>query len=304
MTITIRRARNAFTPTFACRVAIGCAVLTACHHLVDPPLPPTAVRLIPPIAYERWWRMVETCSAISGNLGDVNWYYVPDVDRVSDGREMVDGYWSKAGNQIVLPGNEVFDGELVRHEMLHALLQTGGHPRKPFLDSCGGVAGCESDPSCVADAGPPPEVNPATQPVSPGALEVSAELSPAQPTSSIDGGFFTYTVFTHNPANYPVVVTLPIQPGAAYPIAYPYTIRGAGGYSGALFALDQSRTYFRPGETKQQVFDFGIGPTGAVPFSRVFGRGLSGIALPGGDYTFQGAFGDHAAPDITVTLSN
>ena len=132
MTITTRRARNAFTPTFACRVAIGCAVLTACHHLVAPPLPPTAVRLIPPIAYERWWRMVETCSAISGNLGDVNWYYVPDVNRVSDGREMVDGYWSKAGNQIVLPGNEVFDGELIRHEMLHALLQTGGIRGRPF----------------------------------------------------------------------------------------------------------------------------------------------------------------------------
>ena len=288
-----------------CRVVIGCAALTACHHLVAPPLPPTAVRLSPPpIVYERWWKMVETCSALTGHLSDVNWYYVPDVNRVSDGQEMTDGYWSKGGNQIVLPGNEVFDGEVVRHEMLHALLQTAGHPRKTFLDACGGVAGCESDPSCIQDAGKPPDVDPATQSVFPSALEVSALLSPAQPTSSIDGGFFTYTVYTHNAANYPIVVTLPVQPGAEFPIAYPYTIRGAGAYSGAFLALDQSRTYFRPGETKQQVFDFGIGPAGAVPFSRVFGRGLSGIALPGGTYTFQGAFGDHRAPDITVTLSN
>jgi len=57
------------------------------------------------------------------------------------------GYWSLGGSRIVLTECIVDDGSAVRHEMLHAILQVGGHPRAQFLGACAALVDCEG--SCI-----------------------------------------------------------------------------------------------------------------------------------------------------------
>jgi hypothetical protein len=45
-------------------------------------------------------------------------------------------WWVRNGNRIYLPANALGEEWLVRHEMLHALLQTGTHPPEVFIDAC------------------------------------------------------------------------------------------------------------------------------------------------------------------------
>ena len=69
------------------------------------------------------------------------------------------GWWVREGNRIYLPANGLGEEWLVRHEMLHALLQRGSHPNKKFVDACH-LASIEvwRDSTLRADSGsdPPP----------------------------------------------------------------------------------------------------------------------------------------------------
>jgi hypothetical protein len=247
--------------------------------------------------------MVEECAAVGGDLSAVEWYVVPDVNLVRYGQSRVAGYWSLATNRIVLAENEMFAGRSVRHEMLHALLQRPDHPRRFFLGACGGVAGCEDDLTCVQAAGPPSKTSASVPTVSSTDLEVSASISPVQPLTSFNNGFFILTLSVHNPAPHPVVVTLPGE-SEGRPVSYSYTVRGVtGGTLRELIAFDPGIKYFEAGEVKKQIFDFAIGPPGSQPFGTVFGRGTFGIALPSGTYTFRGAFGGHSASELTIALA-
>jgi hypothetical protein len=42
----------------------------------------------------------------------------------------------RKGNRIYLPANALGEEWLVRHEMLHALLQRGSHPVAKFVEAC------------------------------------------------------------------------------------------------------------------------------------------------------------------------
>jgi hypothetical protein len=42
----------------------------------------------------------------------------------------------REGNRIYLPANSLSEEWLVRHEMLHALLQRGSHPPDVFVEAC------------------------------------------------------------------------------------------------------------------------------------------------------------------------
>ena len=134
----LRANRNAARSVFVALVAC-----ISCDYLVDPPLPPDAARFVPPGVYARWWAMVESCSGFSRPLGDVEWYSAPgQLTNPSNSREAVEGYYSRASNRIVLLSRNTIAGGTVRHEMLHALLRVGGHPRSAFLQSCGGLVDC------------------------------------------------------------------------------------------------------------------------------------------------------------------
>ncbi len=131
----------------------------ACTSIVDPALDPRAEPFHPLPVYARWWSMVESCSGLQGSLAEVSWYQVPGSETVDRSGDEVAGYWAPAGNRIVLGGEATLDGQVVRHEMLHALLrQLKGHPREYFLDRCGGVGSCAS--GCLTDAGPAATIEP------------------------------------------------------------------------------------------------------------------------------------------------
>jgi hypothetical protein len=231
--------------------------------------------------------MAEACSGVSGALGDVSFYRIPHVDSFSRDGKAVLGYWTSAGNQIVLADGASLDGGNVRHEMLHALLRVGGHPRDQFLEKCLGTVDC--GPDCIADAGAAPPANPAAVPLVATGFDISVQVTPAAPTSTIDDGFFTVTVSVHNPLNQPVIAKLGASNARA--VSFLYDVRGAvGGVIGSEIVLDPSAVTFAPGETKRQVFDFSIGTD--IPAGR----------LPPGVYDVVGGYGANRTPSTSVTV--
>lgn len=272
-----------------------CWTATGCGSVVDPPLPSGAVAFTPPAVYARWWALTESCAGLTRNMGELSWYVVPDASSFPNGAAgEADGAYLMVGSKIVLAGQRQNDPTVVRHEMLHALLRNQpGHPRPYFLGGCAGVVACGE--ACIRDAGAAP-VAPAGTPVVPAsALRVAAELSPAAPSTSRDGGWFTLTVTATNPGPTAVLVSrssLPYDPSFSYEIAP--DPRPAAGPSIAsvitydVYIYDASARQFAAGESKRYVFDFQV-----VPARAGTGEGLGSVAtqVVAGRYSFRGAFG-------------
>jgi hypothetical protein len=275
----------------------------SCGHLTDPQLPENALVFHPPAVYAKWWSMVESCSGLTGSLDNIQWYStLGDLRDPNDNDATIAGYWSLAGNRVVLTTSDTIAGGVVRHEMLHALLRSAGHPRSAFLQACGGVVFCGQ--LCVQDAGPPASPPAGTPTVSPSELEVTSVVSPDAPSSLIDGGLATFTISVHNPFTHGVIVSLPSGSGSV-PVSYGYAMResAGGGVTSGDFAFDTGITYFAAGETKRDVIDFFVIPPDFPSYVGPPGLGASGIALPPGTYSFQGDFGGKAAAALTVVLS-
>jgi hypothetical protein len=275
----------------------------ACGHLTDPPLPENALVFHPPGVFAKWWSMVESCSGLTGSMETIQWYStLGDLRDPNHNDASIAGYWSLAGNRVVLTTSDTIAGGIVRHEMLHALLRAAGHPRPAFLQTCGGVVFCGQ--LCVRDAGPPPPPPAGTPTVAPSELEVTSIVSPNAPSSQIDGGLATFTISVHNPFTHGVIVSLPTT-GGSVPVSYGYTMResAGGGVTSGVPAYDTGVAYFAAGETKREMIDFFVIPPDFPSYVGPPGLGVGGIALPAGTYSFQGDFGGKAAPVLTVVLS-
>jgi len=87
--------------------------------------------------YGEWWHKTETCSGRKGDMSRVTFYAV-DAPSGAIGLNgtTAHGWWVRQGNRIYLPANALGEEWLVRHEMLHALLQRGSHPAKNFVAAC------------------------------------------------------------------------------------------------------------------------------------------------------------------------
>lgn len=263
--------------------------LAACRNLVDPDLPSNAEAFAPPAVYARWWAMTEACSGLSGDLASVSWFVVPGVSTVTLDGKSVEGYWSLPGNRIVIAGSGKLAGGLVRHEMLHALIQARGHPRAKYLDACGGVVSCTE--ACISDAGPPPSPDPAAIQIGPEPLEVRINVEPSTPSRAADDGFFAVIVSVRNPTTYPVAVLLPARPLGDGRKTFSFDFIGESTLlSGTEFAVDASVSTFAAGETKRHVFDFMIG------------NNLASHALPAGTYALQAGYGGHLETHSPVVL--
>jgi hypothetical protein len=113
------------------------AALLACRDVVAPELPAAAEPFAPSAAYAEWWAQIEECSGRTAPFTRVNWFVVPDVDYfVYQGREVI-ATWLEYRHQIIVSGAYIDDGMVVRHEMLHDLLNTGKHPQEYFGTRCG-----------------------------------------------------------------------------------------------------------------------------------------------------------------------
>lgn len=256
---------------------------TACTEIAT--IPAGAVRFDPPLEYALWWRMTESCSGLRGSLADVNWFVVPGVTSFPGD---LGGLWYEQGNRIVLTGVEQLDGALVRHEMLHALVRAVNHPRIEFLERCAGTVSCEYE--CIKDADPAPKPASGTPVVSPSALEIAVEVKPSRPNGTVDGGYFTLVVTTHNPASHAVVVALPPSGDAGPSGSFSYTMRGGTSYIHHDRAYDSEATLFAAGETRRDVFDLHVGSDAEF-----------GGLLPG-NYTAEGSYGDFAGAPISFTV--
>jgi hypothetical protein len=270
---------------------LAAPVLFGCEAPAAPYLVDGAQRFDPPPAYQLWWEMTQECSGRQGLLGNVQWYFVPGARTLTVDGRTVEGYWT-SGNAIVLAGAVILKGPLVRHEMLHALQDAGGHPREFFLGRCGGVVAC--DAQCAAEAGPLPPADPAMARVGPEALEISVTVTPDPPSEARYGGYFVMTVTARNPHDHPLVITLPPPTDAGPSVSFEYRIEHPGGYTESNErAWDDGVTRFAPGETKRHVFDFhAVGADEST---------LGGGLRPG-TYDLRGAYGARWAPAVTVTL--
>ena len=249
-------------------------MLTGCG-ITDPPLPASAVRFNPPPAYTRWWALTTQCSGVSGALAAVTWYKAPVV-RVRG--EQVEGYYSRVGHRIVLSENAWLVGSAVRHEMLHALIRVGGHPRAQFLGACGGVVYCDSD--CIAGGEPFAMPIGGVLPMTADSLELGIAVDPASPSATRDDGLFEVTVTARNPRAEPVIIK---RSGSR---TFTHDLRGPnGGPQNSALLFDSSQVVFGPFETKRHVFDFMMNVDDPI------------FRLPPGVYRITGGYGRH---DITL----
>ena len=121
-------------------VTVACLVALSCEMPTDPALPGNAIRFTPPPVYAQWWALTEECSGITRSLDAVQFYRIPNASTIPDNTYgEVAAYWSPASNRIVLADFYEMQGQLVRHEMLHALLRVSGHPAGYFQGRCAGV---------------------------------------------------------------------------------------------------------------------------------------------------------------------
>jgi hypothetical protein len=242
--------------------------------------------------------MTEACAGVRGDLAAVRWYVVASDTALRVGGRAASGYWTPSANRIVLLKDITRDGAAVRHEMLHALVRArdhAGHPRGAFLERCGGVVGC--GPECVADAGPAPAAPAGAARVVPSALAVTAEVTPAAPAASVDGGHFALTIRVRNPAPHAVVV---VRPAGADPTDWPggvpgyrWELRGPpGALVGGVTPADPAGVVFRAGEEKRYVLDLAVAAD-LRGFGRVAGTGVwwAGVAMPPGAYEFRVSYG-------------
>lgn len=126
------RARAGWLPLLA--LFAGCDVLGPAA-----PLPESAVAFPAPAQFQDWWARTEACAGRTGRLESIAWYLVPGASTfMSEGAVQV-GRWSRTGSEarIVLAGDFADDELVVRHEMLHSLLDRGDHPSEYFVARCG-----------------------------------------------------------------------------------------------------------------------------------------------------------------------
>jgi hypothetical protein len=266
-------------------------IATACTEVTYQPLPIVGDRFDPPPIFFAWWKQVEDCSGRTASLGAVEWYVVPNVRTIPDGSfGDVAAYSDYRDHRIVLAGEAQMVGPIVRHEMLHELLQAGGHPRRDFLERCAGVLECVS--TCADDAGPPP-IPAASVPRVPGdSFEVRIRIDPAHPGLDTLGGYFMVIVTARNSSNHAVVLQSPPAPNPLPPYTFGYVFGIAGPNLGFQDnAWDSEAASFSAGETKQEIFDFTIG------------HGASVRAIDPGTYQLRGAFEKHVTAPLTFVAS-
>jgi hypothetical protein len=87
--------------------------------------------------YRDWWAKTEACSGLHGDMSKVTFYAVDaPAGAIALRKEVAHAWWVRSGNRIYLPANALGEEWLVRHEMLHALMQRGSHPNEMFVKAC------------------------------------------------------------------------------------------------------------------------------------------------------------------------
>ena len=242
-----------------------------------------AVAFAPPAVYERWWALTESCSGLSGSLKSVRWMSAPaSALQSAEGAGTV-AYWSSRDNRIVLATNAVTNGRIVRHEMLHALRRSRGHPASLFRAQCEGVVRC--DEVCKGEAGELPRTYTAIRvPVE--SLLIAISSFPAEPSRRVDDGAFQVIVSVTNSASHAVIAGFRSTDPAIAVSVSPGDVRLTADHE----IGDPRLAHFGPGERKQYVFDLRAGDT------------TSRIVFKTGEYRLTGRFDGLSTAPLALTV--
>ncbi len=102
--------------------------LVSCEHVTFTDID----RITPPDLYRGWWAETTACvGRPTAAFERVTWF---TVTRISEGEAEFGGYW-RAPHQIYLRVDQALIGNVVRHEMVHDLLQLGSH-NSPYFEVC------------------------------------------------------------------------------------------------------------------------------------------------------------------------
>ena len=95
--------------------------------------PPGARPLVPTDSFPVWWRELEDCSGTTGDLSRIGWFEAPSQvnGMFYCGSIMALGCWVRPHTVYLVEGN-IRNRWLIKHEMIHDLLQRGDHPVPPF----------------------------------------------------------------------------------------------------------------------------------------------------------------------------
>lgn len=277
---------------FFCKAYAAAVVTTslgfgACVAITQPKLPHGAEQMSRPAVYSRWWRMVEGCSGRARDIESIRWYRIPGSSFNVGGQEAA-GEWK--ADRIIVAGDAVHEGQVVRHEMLHALLATTRHPRTAFLGSCASIVACPS--KCVEDAGNWTAPSEYTL-LDPDSLRVTTELEFTPPDADNER-WLTEWVSVHNAGARARLVTAPGD--VRRPHTFAYQVWGSfGAIQGGIVAFDSSALFFAPFETKRWLFEFRLAPR--------LSQYTTPVLLPPGAYKIRGSYGRNWSPTDTITLA-
>ena len=115
-------------------------VAAGCYSILGPELtaPPDAEPTAPLPEYATWYAQVEQCTGVTGSFSAVRWFAVPHLnwwDPVFE--QHTTGTWREP-HDIYLAEGEMTNARLVKHEMVHDLLQ-GGYVYDPRFERCSGL---------------------------------------------------------------------------------------------------------------------------------------------------------------------
>jgi len=260
--------------------------LAACESPTG--LPPGAQRFTPPAVYRQWWSLTEACSGLHGDFDAVQWYVVPGERTIQlDNGELTSAVWDPRGNRILIAAGPDgrYAGDLVRHEMLHALRQAGGHPREDFIGRCGGVVVCVTQCDAGPAAAPAPDPN--AVPVDPKSLEISVEVTTTPATPPDTERYVMMVVSAHNPSSEPWQVQLPPSGDAGAPASFSFHLTNTTSRTEVWYDVRADApevTRFAAGETKIFIFDFWVR------------SGSTRYDIDPGTWVFRGAYGSVWAP--------
>lgn len=254
--LVIRRWRAIAVLGSVAILALACERSTA-PAVSGSTFPAGAVPFTPPARYALWWSMTEACSGLSADRSAVQWYVMPRQSIFSVDGRIYEAIWFNAPDRIVLGENARTDAALVRHEMLHVLLQRAGHPREAFLGSCGDIVQCVGE--CETEAGgrtPPPADAPVLTPQEVGAR---LDLWPPSPAASIDSGAAALVVSITNPRSVGAWVQLtPRQSGSPVSDTFGVNVTFTGSAADLLLtSATEAATRYPLGanETRRWVWD-------------------------------------------------
>jgi hypothetical protein len=129
------------TPVRLPSVLAAALAATACYSIIGPELtlPPDAVRTDPSVEYAAWYAETELCTGVTGSFAAVRWFAVPHErwwDPVHE--QYAIGTW-RAPHDIYVSQHHRDSESLVKHEIVHDLLE-GGLTYDPRFENCSGIA--------------------------------------------------------------------------------------------------------------------------------------------------------------------